>query len=366
MLINRHIGVDSEDGPGIIGAVFQEELLALDQMGKKRIQVWINSPGGIVGDGWSIYNTILRTKTKVDTYCVGLAASIAGVIFQAGRNRIMMEGSVLMYHNPSSGDDADDEQVKALEAYKAALVTQVASRAKLLEKTVSDMMDKTSWILPSEALTSGLCDQVDYNADFNRKRMTADLHVMHRDTNKVINSIFDKTPKKMSFKTIANRLGLIDDANESSILQALSNIENRATTAEAQAKAKDTEIQNLTKTVSDKDAEILKLKNQLDAADQAKKDAEQKAVKDKAKAYVANLVKIGRVKNEAEAIEEWEKEYVANPERVEKMFGALTASRKAEGAITNEGGGTVSDDELQKVAAKKMQEVRNSLGKRYA
>ena len=96
MLINKHIGYDESDGMGIDGAEFERELMTLDTMKKKRIQVWINSPGGMVLDGWSIYNSILKTKTKVDTYCVGIAASIAGVIFQAGRERNMADYGILM------------------------------------------------------------------------------------------------------------------------------------------------------------------------------------------------------------------------------------------------------------------------------
>jgi ATP-dependent protease ClpP protease subunit len=88
MLINKHIGYDEADGYGIMGDLFQAELLALDQMEKKRIQVWINSPGGSVMDGYNMYTAMLKTKTKVDTYCVGICASMAAVLFQAGRKRV--------------------------------------------------------------------------------------------------------------------------------------------------------------------------------------------------------------------------------------------------------------------------------------
>jgi ATP-dependent Clp protease protease subunit len=60
-------------------------------MDKKRIQVWINSPGGDVDDGYNIYNAMLKTKTKVDTHCYGMAASMAGAIFQAGHRRTMAD-----------------------------------------------------------------------------------------------------------------------------------------------------------------------------------------------------------------------------------------------------------------------------------
>ena len=65
------------------------QLLYLDHSdSKKDISLYINSPGGVVMDGYNIYNAILRSKTPVDTYNVGIAASIAGVIFMAGRKDI--------------------------------------------------------------------------------------------------------------------------------------------------------------------------------------------------------------------------------------------------------------------------------------
>ena len=59
MLINTHIGFDETDGMGVDGAQFQRELLYLDSLGKKRIQVWINSIGGSVMEGYNIELAIL-------------------------------------------------------------------------------------------------------------------------------------------------------------------------------------------------------------------------------------------------------------------------------------------------------------------
>ena len=61
MLINKHIGYSEKDGQGVDGSLFQEELLYLDSLGKKAIQVWINSPGGSVVDGYNI--CLLYTST---------------------------------------------------------------------------------------------------------------------------------------------------------------------------------------------------------------------------------------------------------------------------------------------------------------
>ena len=63
------------------------------------INVYINSCGGEVGEGLAIYNALKRHSAKVTTYCDGLAASIASVIFMAGDERVMSNSSLLFVHN---------------------------------------------------------------------------------------------------------------------------------------------------------------------------------------------------------------------------------------------------------------------------
>jgi len=155
MLIDKHIGMDAEDGMGIDGSEFSRELLHLDSIGKKQIQIRINSVGGSVMDGMTIYNAILKTKAKVDTYNVGICASIAGVIFQAGRNRIMADYSLLMMHNPQGGDK------KVLKIMKESLVTMLTRKANKTEAEIAKMMDATTWLTATECLTSGLCDLIE-------------------------------------------------------------------------------------------------------------------------------------------------------------------------------------------------------------
>src|SRR3989339_1295796 len=64
------------------------QLLFLDsQDQKKPIKMYINSPGGSVTDGLAIYDTIQLVKSPVSTICVGLAASMAAVLFAGGGQR---------------------------------------------------------------------------------------------------------------------------------------------------------------------------------------------------------------------------------------------------------------------------------------
>ena len=184
MLIDKHIGFDEADGFGIMGDAFQKELLALDAMDKKRIQVWINSPGGVVSDGYNIYNAILKSNTKVDTYCIGMAASIAGVIFQAGRNRIMVDYGWLMYHNPSGGSD-----MKGMEAITDSLAKMVSVRSSKTEDEVKAIMRKTTYIDAEEALAHGLCDKIESSSEQNKKRtvpVANDVKAFYRESSQIL------------------------------------------------------------------------------------------------------------------------------------------------------------------------------------
>lgn len=160
MLISGDIGA-----PGIDGAKFQAELLQLDTLSKKRIQVYINSNGGIVTDGMVIYNAITRSKTKVDTYNCGLAASIAAVIFQAGRKRIMADYSILMFHAPYYVGDGD---TAGLAAFNNAIATMIA-RSGMNKVAVTKLLSKGDTFLDADqSLQLGLCDQVDNSGELNR------------------------------------------------------------------------------------------------------------------------------------------------------------------------------------------------------
>ena len=225
MLLNKHIGYDEDEGQGIDGSLFSRELMMLDKMGKKSIKVWINSPGGIVMDGYEIYNTILRTKTKVDTLCVGIAASIAAVIFQAGRSRVMNEHALLMYHNPYGGNS--DE----LKKMRVSIAQMIASRTGKSQEEVLKLMDRTTWMTASEAFENGFCDEIHYNVNFNKKHgNTSDAKAMWKESNAILNSIFNQKTIKM--QKVCNKLGLNPDASEESILSAISEVENRLSAAE--------------------------------------------------------------------------------------------------------------------------------------
>lgn len=356
MLITKHIGNDADEGQGVDGVLFQMELLQLDAMGKKRIQIWINSPGGNVMDGYNIYSTILKTKTKVDTYCMGIAASSAGWIFQAGRNRIMMDYSRLMYHEAHGGSNT-----KQLEIMNTSIATMIASRAGKTEEDVLAMMRRTTWIKADEALETGFCTAVESSAEVNKKRVVVSANVaedtpepqqakeMWMAANKVLNSIFlDNKTTKMN--KVTNKLGLIEGASEDLILAAISSTENKLS-------EKESELTSVKNTLSTKEAELTKITNELNAV-KAEKEAAEKATEiANAKNMVEGFAKTGRIKNEPAIVNEWcETAALLGFEKTKNMIEALPLNKESVKVEVNK----LNAGELPTTAVGLMAKVQNA------
>lgn len=129
------------------------------------INVYVNSPGGEVGEGLAIYNALKRHQAKVITYADGFACSIASVIFAAGDERVMYDTSLLMIHNAwtyASGD-ADDLRKMAddLETINAAAKAALQSVATIDDAELQAMLDAETWITASEALEKGFATRID-------------------------------------------------------------------------------------------------------------------------------------------------------------------------------------------------------------
>lgn len=322
VLIDKHIGMDDVDGMGIMGDQCAREIMALDGMGKKRIQVWINSVGGAVMDAMAIYNAILKSNTKVDTYNVGVCASSAGLIFQAGRKRYMNDYALLMMHNPysSSGSESEDT-VNMLNAFKTSVNNMISTRSGRSEDTVNGWMEATTWMNASQAFENSLCDEISVSSNYNKKRMVVsnDAKAMMLTANKILNSAINNK-KTIKMDKVLNYLKLNTEASEDAMLEAVKAIENRATVAEANA----AEIQNK---LDAKEAELATVQNKLNEFETAKTNAENEAKEVKARALVEGAVKAGKI--DASATEAWQAQAVANYAATEDLINGLKGSIEA-------------------------------------
>jgi len=330
MLINKHIGYDENDGQGIDGAQFQKELIALDGLEKKSIQIWINSVGGLVMDGYNIINAIQKTKTPVDTLCVGMAASIAAVIFQAGRKRIMSDYGILMYHNPYS--EGVDKNNPLIEKMKDSLTTIICERSGMSRDDVDRMLDRETYIDANEALQMKLCDSIESSVKLNTKyypKNVTNKNKFWNEANKVINKYFNIN----NMQKVANKLGLNDDASENSILAAISALENKAKAAEEEKevsnKKNKEELDKMKEEMDEMKEKYNKMKEQYDKAKAELDEAEDKAKEEKAKACVKDYVSSGRIKNEEKIVAQWVAKLKEDFEGTKSLLDSISVNKKS-------------------------------------
>ena len=132
----------------------------------KDINLYINSPGGVVTAGLAIYDTMQFVRCDVSTMCVGQAASAASLLLMAGAKgkRYALPNSRVMIHQPSGGaqGQATDIEIQAREILKTReqLNKIYADRTgQPLEKIAADM-ERDRYMSAEEAQAYGLVDQV--------------------------------------------------------------------------------------------------------------------------------------------------------------------------------------------------------------
>ena len=132
----------------------------------KDINLYINSPGGSVTAGLSIYDTMQFVKPNVSTLCVGQAASMGAFLLAAGApgKRYALPNSRMMLHQPSGGSRgvASDIDIQAQEILlmREQLNKIIAKHTGQDVETVAKDTDRDFWMSPDAAKEYGLVDQV--------------------------------------------------------------------------------------------------------------------------------------------------------------------------------------------------------------
>lgn len=138
-----------------------QELEALEV---ENINCYINSYGGSVSAGLSIYNQLKRHSAKITTICDGFACSAASVIFMAGDERVMNSASLIMIHNAWSYANGNAEELRKqaddLEVITQASINAYMQSVNITESELKALMDAESWILPADALTMGFATSI--------------------------------------------------------------------------------------------------------------------------------------------------------------------------------------------------------------
>ncbi len=133
---------------------------------EKDIQIYINSPGGVVYAGLAIYDTMQYIKPDVQTTCIGMAMSMGAVILAGGTNgkRFALPHSKILIHQGSagfSGQPTDIEiQAREVIALKRVLEAIMAKHTGQSEEKLQKDMDRDYYMTADEAKGYGIIDNV--------------------------------------------------------------------------------------------------------------------------------------------------------------------------------------------------------------
>lgn len=133
---------------------------------KKDISLYINSPGGVVTSGLSIYDTMKYIRPDISTLCVGQAASMGSLLLAGGQEgkRFALPNARIMIHQPSGGfqGQAADIEIQAREilALRARLNQIYVDHTGQTLKAIEKAMDRDNYMTSEEAKAFGLIDTV--------------------------------------------------------------------------------------------------------------------------------------------------------------------------------------------------------------
>ena len=137
----------------------------------KEISMYINSPGGVVTAGLSIYDTMQYIKPKVSTLCVGQAASMGSLLLTAGAKdmRFSLPNSSIMVHQPSGGyqGQATDIMIHAefTQKLKRRLNEIYVTHTGQDYDTVEAALERDNFMSPEGAQDWGLIDKIVTNRE---------------------------------------------------------------------------------------------------------------------------------------------------------------------------------------------------------
>ncbi len=151
---------------GVASLICAQLLYLESENPSKDISFYINSPGGIVSSGLSIYDTMQYVRADVSTVCMGQAASMSSLLLAAGaeNKRFCLPNSRIMIHQPSGGaqGQATDIEIHAREilALRARLNEIYVKHTGQPLDVIEASMDRDKFLSPEEAKEFGIIDKI--------------------------------------------------------------------------------------------------------------------------------------------------------------------------------------------------------------
>lgn len=166
LLKERIIFLTGEVNDHVCSLICAQLLFLESENPKKEISFYINSPGGVVTAGLSVYDTMQYIKPEVSTVCIGQAASMGSLLLTAGQKgkRYSLPNSRIMIHQPSGGarGQATDIEIQAREILRLreALNQMYVTHTGQKLATIEAAMERDNFMSAKEAKDFGLIDHV--------------------------------------------------------------------------------------------------------------------------------------------------------------------------------------------------------------
>lgn len=166
LLKDRIIFIGTEINDQIANTVIAQLLFLRAEDPKKDINIYVNSPGGYITAGLAIYDTMQFMSYEINTYCLGMAASMGALLLMAGTKgkRYALPNSRIMIHQPSggiTGTAADLElQAKEILELKKMCGNIISEKTGQPFEKIMEETERDNYMNPSEAVEYGIIDKI--------------------------------------------------------------------------------------------------------------------------------------------------------------------------------------------------------------
>ena len=166
LLKDRIIMLSGEVNDQVASTIVAQLLFLEAEDPDKDIYLYINSPGGVITSGMSIYDTMNYIKPDVCTICIGQAASMGAFLLSVGvqGKRYSLPNSRIMIHQPSGGAQGQSTdiqiQAKEIQRMKDSLNAMIAEQTGKSIETIEKDTERDNFMSAEEACAYGLIDEV--------------------------------------------------------------------------------------------------------------------------------------------------------------------------------------------------------------
>ena len=166
LLKDRIIMLSGEVNDAVASTIVAQLLFLEAEDPDKDIYLYINSPGGVITSGMSIYDTMNYIKPDICTICIGQAASMGAFLLSAGTKgkRYSLPNSRIMIHQPSGGAQGQSTdiqiQAKEIQRMKDSLNAMIAEQTGKTIETIEKDTERDNFMSAEEACAYGLIDEV--------------------------------------------------------------------------------------------------------------------------------------------------------------------------------------------------------------